>query len=67
MKFLLPENPTISPLLYQAIRDFSGDTAPSGAGEENRTLVTTLEKLRSTIELHPQRTNFSEILRCWNV
>ena len=43
---------TISPL-YQYIRDFSGHTAPSGAGEENRTLVTTLEKLRSTIELHP--------------
>ena len=24
------------------------------AGEENRTLVTTLEKLRSAIELHPR-------------
>ena len=31
-------------------RLFSG---PVGAGEQNRTVVTTLEKLRSTIELHP--------------
>ena len=34
MKFLLPESPMISPL-YQYIRHFSGDTAPSGAGDAN--------------------------------
>ena len=32
---------TISPL-YQYIRDFSGDTAPSGAGYQNRTGGSTL-------------------------
>ena len=32
------------------------------AGEENRTLVTTLEKLRSTIELHPRTTYYTKPL-----
>ena len=31
---------------------------PYGAGEENRTLVTSLENWRSTIELHPQLRSF---------
>ena len=38
------------------LRKIGENTKPFryGAGEGNRTLVTTLEKLRSTIELHPQ-------------
>lgn len=46
-------DPKISPLL-QAIRDFSNPRVPLGAGEENRTPVSTLEKSCSTIELHPR-------------
>ena len=33
-----------------------------GAGEENRTLVPSLENSYSTIELHPQFSNFIKIL-----
>ncbi len=49
-------NPHISPI-FQAIQHFQGSAIPSGAGEENRTLVTSLENWRSTIELHPHNDN----------
>ena len=34
----------------------------AGAGEGNRTLVISLEGFSSTIELHPQRINFNNLL-----
>lgn len=46
-------NPEISPI-FQAIQTFSEVSAPSGAGNGNRTRVSTLAMSRTTIMLYPQ-------------
>ena len=47
------------PIQLAAVYGITPDTSSLGAGDGNRTRVSSLENWRSTIELHPQRANSS--------